>query len=247
MKLSSNSPAKVLSLANLLFQAALVKTGISNTIKLSSASLRFRRHTSDLTCFKQIFIDREYDFPMPAPATIIDLGANSGMFTIWIKNKYPDAHVIALEPEPDNFKALQSNTSGLHGVKTFNLAVWSSSANLNVCYQKGGEWAATVGQDSRLDHDSNVVASSVRGISISDLLEEEGLSHVDLLKIDIEGSELEIFNGDCSWLRRIGIIVIELHDYMRPGCSKAVMDALSCLSDYSLSWKGENLIIHNRS
>ncbi len=89
--------------------------------------------------------------------------------------------------------------------------------------------------------------SSVSGISVSDSLEAEGLSRVDLLKIDIEGSEFEVFSGDCSWLKRVGIIVIELHDYMRPGCSKALMDALSCLSDYALSWKGENLIIYNRS
>lgn len=247
MKPSAQSSVKVFSTFNLLLQAALVKVGISKTINIAKGMLHLRPNTSDLTCFKQIFIDCEYDFPLPTPKTIIDLGANSGMFTVWIKNKYPEAYVVAVEPEPDNFQTLQLNISELDGVKALNLAVWSSSANLNVCYTKGGEWAATVGQDTGVDSGYMSVTSSVKGICMSELLDVAGISRVDLLKIDIEGSECEVFGGDCSWLQRVGIIVIELHDYMRPGCSRIVMNALRCLSDYSLSWKGENLIICNRS
>lgn len=78
------------------------------------------------------------------------------------------------------------------------------------------------------------------------LMKKTGLMTIDLLKVDIDGAEIELFKGDCSWLRNVGVIAIELHDWITPGCSKAVCASISTyLDDFSISWRGENLLIYN--
>jgi FkbM family methyltransferase len=231
----------------LLSQCLLVKSGFSTTIKLSSGQVHIRPRSSDLTCFKQIFIDREYDFKLPECSTVVDLGANSGLFTIWIKNVFPECSVIALEPEASNFKALVNNTSHLTGVKPLNLAIWSSSSNLQIVVKDGGEWAASISQ-LKSDNISMISSgSTVRSISMPQLILQENITSIDLLKIDIEGSESELFANNCEWLRLAKVICIELHDHMSKGCSKRFLESLSVLDDYSICWKGENLIVYNNS
>jgi Methyltransferase FkbM domain len=65
----------------------------------------------------------------------------------------------------------------------------------------------------------------VRGITISTLLREQGLSRIDLLKVDIEGAERELFEGDRGWLAVTRTVLIELHDRTKPGCEEAFLRA----------------------
>jgi len=55
------------------------------------------------------------------------------------------------------------------------------------------------------------------------------IDYIDLLKIDIEGSEKEVFEA-CDWQDRLDSIVIELHDRFKPGCSQVVNRALQGFS-----------------
>ena len=52
------------------------------------------------------------------------------------------------------------------------------------------------------------------------LLEQLNIEHVDLLKIDVEAAEREIFEDAARWIDRVSVICVELHDRFRPGCSK---------------------------
>lgn len=68
----------------------------------------------------------------------------------------------------------------------------------------------------------------VRAITVEDILERYALQRIDLLKIDIEGAELELFSaGDLTWLDRVDCIAIELHDHFRPGCGNAFFNAMT--------------------
>ena len=64
------------------------------------------------------------------------------------------------------------------------------------------------------------------------------------MKIDIEGSELEVLNHHHSWIDDVNTIIIELHDRSQPGCSEALDKALSSHS-YDKSKSGESIIISN--
>lgn len=74
------------------------------------------------------------------------------------------------------------------------------------------------------------------------IMEQQGKSQIDLLKLDIEGAELELFAEDYQhWLSNTQILMIELHDWFRKGCSKSFFSALLHY-DFSITPKGENFI-----
>ncbi len=88
---------------------------------------------------------------------------------------------------------------------------------------------------------------TLQAASIADLMQEYKLPHIDILKMDIEGSEKEVFEeGYSHWLPRTKCLIVELHDRMKPGCSKALFKAL-VQYDFSMSIRGENLIFTNNA
>ena len=72
-------------------------------------------------------------------------------------------------------------------------------------------------------------------------------NYIDILKLDIEGSEKEVFSaGFENWMPKTKVIIIELHDAMKPGCSRAVFAAVNKYN-FSFNIKGENIIFTNLS
>src|SRR4029453_16016552 len=75
------------------------------------------------------------------------------------------------------------------------------------------------------------------GLTIDRLMRQYGWDYIDLLKIDIEGAEKEVFETSASWIGKVGIIVVELHDRSKAGCSRSVYAAVK---GFELEWcKGE--------
>jgi hypothetical protein len=78
----------------------------------------------------------------------------------------------------------------------------------------------------------------VEGLTFDELMERFSLDSIDVLKVDIEGAEKEVFASSGKWLDKVGMLVIELHDRFKPGCRKAVMDAAV---GFNNTWEcGEN-------
>ncbi|WP_315817027.1 FkbM family methyltransferase [Paraflavitalea speifideaquila] len=108
------------------------------------------------------------------------------------------------------------NLSGLPDIYCLNNAIWHSNKSLGIFDTGGGEYSYLVKEESE---DEKAVT---RSITINDIIEKYQLLKIDLLKIDIEGSEKELFSGNYnSWLSKVGAIVIEVHDWFRPGCAAA--------------------------
>ena len=85
--------------------------------------------------------------------------------------------------------------------------------------------------------------NEVSAITMEDILRKLAVSRIDLLKLDIEGSERELFSTDSgAWLNRVEYIVVELHDRYRPGCAKAFYSALAT-RDFIQEIRGENIFI----
>ena len=73
------------------------------------------------------------------------------------------------------------------------------------------------------------------------------MPHIDVLKLDIEGSEKEVFEeGYENWLPKTKLLLVELHDKMKKGCSRSVLNAVNKY-DFSFDIKGENIIFTNNS
>jgi hypothetical protein len=103
-----------------------------------------------------------------------------------------------------------------------------------------GKWAMVVEEN---DYNWNVNA-----VSIPALMKKHDIEFIDVLKLDIESSEKELFSQNFEpWLSKTKMIIIELHDTMKEGCAKQFFETVNkVLPGYDLSIKGENLVLVNK-
>lgn len=185
--------------------------------------VHLRLKTSDLSTFLKIFVARDYDFPVSAaPEVIVDAGANVGLSSVWYANRYPGARIVAVEPEPSNFAILRKNVAPYSNIVPLRAALWSSSEELVVVDPGIGHWAF---RTERPVGSSQPSTGTVPAVTVDRLMADLGITRIDLLKVDIEGAEKEVFADASAWIGRVNAIVVEIHDRMKPGCGRAVYGA----------------------
>tara|TARA_B110001450_G_C17586767_1_gene467275 strand:+ start:178 stop:915 length:738 start_codon:yes stop_codon:yes gene_type:complete len=215
-----------------------------NSISIPNIKHRIflRKRTSDVATFIQIFVNQEYDrIPIKfSPKTIIDLGGNIGLAAIFFANKYPESKIISIEPEDSNYKMLAKNSRNHKNITTLNKAI-SNENNITVQVEDNGygKWGFMTKKTNSSPE------NGIKTISIDSLMKQNTISIIDILKIDIEGAEKELFESNYeSWIPKTRCIVIELHDRMKSGCSKSFF---KCISEYNFSFniRGENIVMIN--
>jgi FkbM family methyltransferase len=201
-------------------------------------SVRLRLRTSDVSVAGKILLEREYDLPLRAePAVVLDVGAYIGISTLWFAARYPGARVIALEPDPANATILRQNVRGIDRVDVLGEALWCADEPVQLAVREGAHWATRV-------ESAHGGRPTVPGTTITTLLERLGLSEIDLLKLDVEGSEVEIFGADAErWLPRVRAIAVEVHEGLRPGARSVV---LSACRDYDVLELGHETVFLER-
>ena len=198
-----------------------------------------RGSTSDVETFEQIFLGKEYDVNVDNldPKLIFDLGANVGYAALFFANKYPEAKIISVEPEASNFELLIRNLADYPNIKPIQAAIWSQKAKIKIGNPKAEKWLFQLEEAKKDD------GNQVNAITISELLEMNDGQQVDILKIDIESSEKELFSNNSEmWLDKINLLVIELHDCLKEGCSQTFYRALSQYN-FNQFIIGENIFI----
>ena len=120
-----------------LFHRKLRNNKIVNLSNIAHPIL-LRPGTTDELVFTQIFIDLEYDLDIGfEPKTIIDGGANIGLSSIYFKNRYKDAKIIAIEPDADNVEILKANVSKYDNIFVKQAGLWSKKTKCNVSDKYG--------------------------------------------------------------------------------------------------------------
>lgn len=157
---------------------------------------------TELVAMEEILCDGEYDVPLThSPATIIDAGANIGASVLWFRSRYPSATIIALEPDPKTFRKLALTLAGLADVHIVEAALAAATGSANLLQAKR-TWA------SRLVSGSTPGAVAVRTLSLADLKDACNVDSVDLLKLDIEGTEWEVLSDA---VRLAQDVLVEVH------------------------------------
>ena len=167
---------------------------------------------NEVKVFWQIFVSRCYRIP-PDCATIVDAGANIGLFALWAAREAPAARIISLEPFPQTFQLLQENIRA-NSLQDRILPVQQALAG------ETGERQMSAFGESPNHH---LVLPGLKGdgcptvtvacMTLADFLREQRLDTVDVLKMDVEGSEWEIlFATPPSILRHIRHILLEYHE-----------------------------------
>jgi FkbM family methyltransferase len=179
-----------------------------------------RKEGSDIDVFNQIFLMDEYQPLIQAIKThhieidtIIDLGANIGLSTIYFNNEFKNAKIYAIEPDNENFRQLNLNIRNKKNISAENVAIWTEKIDLveNSVnpFRDGGNWAKTF-----IPAHNEIKDSKISGVTVGDLIIKFNLKTIDLLKIDIEGAERYIFveENNLDFLAQTKVISIEIHD-----------------------------------
>jgi len=158
----------------------------------------------ELEILRDVLLDDEYEpGAIPHPEVILDLGSNIGTSVVFLRHRFPDARIIGVEPDPATFPRLERNVRGVRGVSLIQAAVSAEDG-----------WSAFRSEQlsplSSLASSPSRAGPTVRTSSIDSILAEAGVSHADLVKIDVEGSEYEALKA-FSGLRWVNTIVGEFH------------------------------------
>lgn len=175
---------------------------------------------SDGFAFYQILAMKDFDIfqDFGSPRLMIDAGANIGMSSIYFLNRYPGLKIVAIEPDPETFEICKMNLAPYSDrVVLIPGAIWSSCGR--VVLMKGElEWNSHVLQPE------SGAEGSVNSYDVPSLIAAGGGGMVDLLKVDIEGGEIELFGKNTeTWLSAIKNIAIEFHG---EECEKTFFRAL---------------------
>lgn len=203
--------------------------------------LFYRPNTSDVPLIANILIGiKEYDIELDSKKfdNILDLGANIGLFSLLYSNKYPDKKYLAVEPERENYIILKNNLRKIENMNTERLAVWYRFAWLNI-KDNGNNWGFTVEEINENERNDECI----KGVDIDSLCQKYNLKGNLLVKMDIEGSEIPIFQhlDNQKWLNRTYALIIEIHD--KKG-GKDYINICEAMKErgYSKTCKGENVV-----
>ncbi len=168
---------------------------------------------------------------------IVDAGANIGASAIWFHLSFPQAKIVAIEPELANFELLRANTDGAP-VETLNGALVGRPGSVWLEDPGAGSWGFRTSSK-----ETGASLAEVRGVTVGDLYElNAGACAPFIVKIDIEGGEAAVFAENTDWVPKTPVIAIELHDWILTGQanSRAFLQCVSAL-DRDFVYVGENV------
>lgn len=193
---------------------------------------------SEITTLWHIYCAEEYRLPREAQ-TIVDLGANIGAFALFAAEHCKASRIIAVEPFPSTFARLQQmlqENQLEERIRTVQVAIGSSAGYVRMNAQANGHTYARRVVEHGLSE-----TLEVQAITLASLLDQFDLENVDLLKVDIEGSEYAMVES-CprEVLRRCRTIAMEYHDARR---RQSLWDRLQqagfrCTSHRPQGWSG---------
>jgi FkbM family methyltransferase len=166
-------------------------------------------YPSLINMYQEIFLEQVYkaDIKSRSPF-IVDCGANIGISVLYFKHKFPDSEIWAFEPNPRSFEMLKRNieSNKIRNVRLFNCAL--GQHNGNITFYQPTDDASVNG--SIVEGYSESHAIQVEVVKLSELIEGR---KVDLLKIDVEGSEQQVITDlqDGNALNNVELIVLEYH------------------------------------
>ena len=195
--------------------------------------------TSDVSTCWQVFVNGEYDFDVRSPpAVIVDAGANIGLASILFANRFPQARIIAIEAERNNFELLKKNVAPYSRITPLHAALWNHNGSVDVMDPGLGNWGFMTGTHAAPGEQGMAARHAVPSFTVDRLMADHSIDRIDILKMDIEGAELEVLADASAWIDRVDGLIVELHEHMKPGC---IASYESVAAGFPAAWaKGEN-------
>lgn len=181
--------------------------GRLRTVRLDGASITYRLNRGDIQGIREVWYLQAYRVPFgPEPRTVLDLGANIGLTSVWLARTYGCDRVVGVEPDPENVALARRNLAqnGVRG-EIIEAAVGPSNGTAPFARSSHSNLGSLV-----------LLQGPTVDVAVRDpqsLLAEAGLGTVDLCKLDIEGGEGPLLlEGDGAWLSAVRSLIAELHE-----------------------------------
>ncbi len=159
---------------------------------------------------------------------IIDAGGYIGTAAIWFAMRYPQATVLSIEPSKENFTLLTENVSAFPNIIPVNAAIVARSRSVDLLDRGTGNWGFSVVEKPR-DNPNPESLHAIDGVTLDELIYGHQKTGVDILKLDIEGGEKELFDFPGYWIHHSSILIAELHNRIIAGCGESFRNATSHL------------------
>lgn len=214
------------TLLRLIINAIGKNSNKKGIIKISGLKIIYNDAKALIGMYNEIIFQEHYKFiPSIKNPLIIDCGANIGISVLYFKQIIPDAKIIAIEADPDVAEILQKNLEANNcQAEIIQKAAWSSNGELLSFGKAGGDSGSIYSVEN---------LTQVETVRLKDIL--DAYDEIELLKIDIEGAEIEVVR-DCSHsLSKVNKIFIEFHSF--PGKPQCLDELLKTLSDQGFRYK----------
>lgn len=204
--------------------------------RLLGPDLRFVDSASFLFLYDELFRKEIYQFETSNPSPyIIDAGANIGLSVYYFKQHFPEARIVAFEPDPKVFTVLKENVESLvlNHVELVQKGLWNEAKTLEFFAEgaDGGRIAVS-GDAEKL--------RQIETVRLRGYLDRP----VDLLKIDIEGAETEVIEDCADLLHHVERIFVEYHSFTHP--PQKLHRLLSVLANAGFRYNIQHIGVHSR-
>jgi len=181
---------------------------------------------------------RIFDTPECPVRLIVDAGANTGMETIRMRHFHPGARVLAIEADRGNYSVLEKNAAEDKGwVETLLHGLWSSNEPLRVL-------PGTTNEAFSVRPAKAGETADIEAITMNTVLARLG-GEIDILKMDIEGTEYELFAKDAEWVKHVKAFIFECPDADHAGATAQIFRTLDGL-EFDAAVSGECIVLIRR-
>jgi len=183
--------------------------------------IHFEVPASIYQIFKEIFMADVYKVDnliskLPSNPLIIDIGANAGYFNVLVFSKLKDARVLAYEPLPSNiaqFRKIIEENNLSEKIQLEQVAVTGLPIPMLELFTENTTDNSVIASVFSEFDERNTKKLQVPAKSLTAIINDNDLQHVDLLKLDCEGSEYDIlYNTSLDILNRVKMIIVEVHE-----------------------------------
>ena len=252
---------------SLFISRFLVINFFKNLIILDKKKLKILkqivRNDYDLNTFRQIFVKEEYSFNKPIDKVlddyyskivsnnkiplIIDCGSNIGASSNYFNIIFPKSKIIAIEPDLENNKLFKKNICS-NNIILFENAISSEKFYYDIIRSQNNDWRSS--SIKKIISNENEISQKNTSITINEIFNKFKAERYSplLIKIDIEGHEKELFEKNTEWAKDFKVIVIELHDWLKPNeaISSNFSKSISVFNNETFTF-GENTVVINKS
>lgn len=206
------------------------------------------RDATDSQVADQILTDSGYRLPMSRDRLdaqldeirakgktplIIDCGAHIGISARYFAETYPDAIVVAVEPDQENMALAVRNCAGINNISLTQAAIGSTEGFASVVNPDSKGWMRRIARSE--------MSAGLPITTIPAIVAQYPTASLAIVKIDIEGFESDLFESNLDWIDSCPLIIIELHDWFFPGQSTSA-NFLRAIAGRArdFAWRGEN-------